>query len=275
MLRAVVKRVAARRPDPQQERPAAGKLRIYLTGRVSIENGAAIRDEASLPGRQGRILFCFLVLNHGRSRARHELVNAVWGDSGPDAVDASLNALVSKLRRYLDAAQMDGASVLQGSHGTYSLQLPSDSWMDVEQAELSFHEAEVAARRHDMPALYLASLVAGAVAARPFLPGEDLPWIVAQRGRLRTILTRTLDFRSEFYQWHGEPDLALKAAREAVAVEPLRESGHLRLMHLLRDQGNRAEALQVYERCRILLRDELGVSPSSETEALYMTLLKS
>jgi DNA-binding SARP family transcriptional activator len=64
-------------------------------------------------------------------------------------------------------------------------------------------------------------------------------------------------------------------AEEAVAAEPFRETGYRRLMQLLRDQGNRAEALRVYERCRRLLRDELGVSPSSETEALYMALLKS
>ena len=261
--------------DDRPKAPAIGRLRIYLTGRVSLENGALVVDETALPGRQGRLLFCFLVLNHERSRARHELVTAVWGDTLPEAVDAALTALVSKLRRFFDAASLDGASVLQGSQGAYTVHLPADCWIDTEQAELSFHEAEVAARRSDMPQLYLASLVAGAVAARPFLPGEDLPWVVAQRGRLRTILTRTLDFRSEFYQWHAEPDLALKAAQEAVAIEPLREAGYVRLMRLLRDQGNRGEALRMYERCRIVLRDELGVSPSAETQSLYMTLLKS
>ena len=37
--------------------------------------------------------------------------------------------------------------------------------------------------------------------------------------------------------------------------------------------GNRAEALQVYERCRLLLAEELGAYPSPETESIYRGLL--
>jgi DNA-binding SARP family transcriptional activator len=39
--------------------------------------------------------------------------------------------------------------------------------------------------------------------------------------------------------------------------------------------GNRAEALRVYERCRCLLSEELGVAPSSQTEAVYLDILRS
>jgi CheY-like chemotaxis protein len=123
---------------------AAPDLRIYLTGRVMVEHGYVVRDEALLPGRQGRLLFCFLVLNQGRPLARHELVNAIWGDGVPDAVDASLNALISKLRRFLNNAGLNGAVALEASFGSYRLQLPTGSWVDIEQAELSFHEAEAA-----------------------------------------------------------------------------------------------------------------------------------
>jgi len=253
----------------------APAVRIYLTGRVFVEHEDVVRGEASLPGRQGRLLFCFLVLNLGRPLARHELVNAVWGESVPEVVDASLNALISKLRRFLNGAGLNGAAALEASFGSYRLRLPAGSWVDIGQAELSFHDAEAAARNADMATLYAAALVAGAVARRPFLAGESLPWVVAQRERLQTLLIRTLEWQSDFYEWHGERDVAFKLAQEAVAIAPFRETGHQRLMRLLRDQGNRAEALRTYERCRRLLRDELGVSPSAETEALYLTLLKA
>jgi Bacterial transcriptional activator domain len=39
--------------------------------------------------------------------------------------------------------------------------------------------------------------------------------------------------------------------------------------------GNRAEALRVYERCRSLLSEELGVPPSPQTEAVYLDILRS
>ncbi|MDQ2825721.1 MAG: tetratricopeptide repeat protein, partial [Actinomycetota bacterium] len=69
--------------------------------------------------------------------------------------------------------------------------------------------------------------------------------------------------------WAG----AQRAAEEAVTVEPFRESAHLRLMEAHAGAGNRGEALRAYERCRQLLADELGVSPSASTEAAYVVLL--
>jgi DNA-binding SARP family transcriptional activator len=39
--------------------------------------------------------------------------------------------------------------------------------------------------------------------------------------------------------------------------------------------GDRAEALRVFAKCRELLRDELGVSPSPQTEAVYLKILRA
>jgi DNA-binding SARP family transcriptional activator len=39
-------------------------------------------------------------------------------------------------------------------------------------------------------------------------------------------------------------------------------------------QGNRAEALQVYDELRSLLREELGAAPSPATQDQHRTLLK-
>ncbi|MSQ33364.1 MAG: hypothetical protein EXR60_02940 [Dehalococcoidia bacterium] len=74
---------------------------------------------------------------------------------------------------------------------------------------------------------------------------------------------------------NGEPALALGAVRESVALEPYRETGYQRLMRVLAAQGNRAEALRVYESCRLLFATELGTDPSPETQKVYEDLLRS
>jgi DNA-binding SARP family transcriptional activator len=56
---------------------------------------------------------------------------------------------------------------------------------------------------------------------------------------------------------------------------PFRETGYQLLMRAHAAVGNRAEALRVYERCRSLLSEELGVPPSSQTEAVYLDILRS
>jgi SARP family transcriptional regulator, regulator of embCAB operon len=67
----------------------------------------------------------------------------------------------------------------------------------------------------------------------------------------------------------------VKHAKEAVAIEPFRETSYQLLMRAHAAVGNRAEALRVYERCRSLLSEELGVSPSPQTEAVYLEILRS
>ena len=46
-------------------------------------------------------------------------------------------------------------------------------------------------------------------------------------------------------------------------------------MRALAEPGNRAEALGVYERCRQLLDEELGVPPSAQTRAVHEKILRS
>ena len=72
----------------------------------------------------------------------------------------------------------------------------------------------------------------------------------------------------------SELDTAERAARALVKEAPYRESGHRLLMQTLAARGNTAEAVQVYETLRRLLRDELGVAPSAPTQALHRELIR-
>lgn len=46
-------------------------------------------------------------------------------------------------------------------------------------------------------------------------------------------------------------------------------------MRLHVQMGNPAEALRVFGRCRELLEEELGSSPSPETESLFLEILRA
>ena len=66
---------------------------------------------------------------------------------------------------------------------------------------------------------------------------------------------------------------AVRYAREALALDPYRETTHVRLMRLHMSRGNRAEALRAYERCRDILARDLGATPSRQTESAYREVL--
>jgi SARP family transcriptional regulator, regulator of embCAB operon len=71
----------------------------------------------------------------------------------------------------------------------------------------------------------------------------------------------------------GELDTAERSARSLVRQAPFRESGYRYLMEVLAARDNRADALQVYDRLRTLLRDELGAAPSPARQQLHRALL--
>lgn len=250
-------------------------IRIYLTGRLTVEAGDRLLGPQHFPGQQGRVAFAYLVAERSRPVTRAELAEALWPGRRPPAWGAALSAIVSKLRALLGAAGLDGSTALTGVGGCYELRLPAGSWVDLEAAADSVHEAEAALRAGEPGRAYGPSAVAHHIARRPFLPGEDAPWIEQRRDKLRSILTRALECRAEVYLWNREFPLAAEAARDAVALQPFRESGYRLLMRAHAAAGNAAEALRVYEACRCLIVEELGVDPSRETKAVHAAVLEA
>jgi hypothetical protein len=130
-------------------------LRIYLAGRVGIEDGPVLVTEDRLPGRQGRLVFAMLAAEHRRPVDSDELAEELWGDC-------------------------------------YQLRLPADTHVDLEAAEQGLHEAETALRAGDPRTAYGPAHVALYVTERPFLPGESGSWATAKRAELQALHVRAL-----------------------------------------------------------------------------------
>lgn len=250
-------------------------LRIHLSGRMTIEAEGVVLGPHDFPGQQGRAAFAFLAGRRDGLVSRSELAEALWPVQPPRSWDVALSSIVSKLRALLTRAGLDGAEALRGGGGCYELSLPRGTWIDHEVAADSIHEAETALKGEDPARAYGPSAVAHHIARRPFLPGEEGRWFEERREKLASILVRALECRAEVYLWNGEHSLAVEAARDVVALRPFRESAYRLLMRAHIAAGNAAEALWVYERCRSLIADELGVSPSSETQAVHLEVLQS
>jgi DNA-binding SARP family transcriptional activator len=233
------------------------RTKVQLCGRLVVELDGG-RVEERLPGRQGRILFAFLVVNRRRTLSRDQLLDALWGDGR----DGGLAPLLSKLRRVVP---VDGSR----------LELPEDAWVDVEAATDAVHRAESAIVQAEFHRAWGPAQVAMFVAGRPFLPGEEAGWIGDERRRLSDLHVRALEAYAHAGLGIGGTELAaaVRAARQLTEREPYRESGFRLLMEALRREGNAAESVRVYDELRRRLRDDLGVAPSAETQALHRLLL--
>ena len=248
-------------------------LRIYLAGEVAVERGEQLLREADLAGRQGRLALVYLVAERERAVTQSELAELLWPQALPPSWPVALSAVISKLRQKLATVGLDRDQIIANAFRCYQFRPPTDTWIDFEAAADAVHEAEGAVQANQPQAAYGPALIATTIARRPFLTGEDAPWVTSRRDRLLDILVRALDCRVEALVWNGELALAQEQARAAVALEPFRESGYRRLMQVLVKQGDRAEAVRVYEDCKRRLAQELGVAPSEETQSLMRAVL--
>lgn len=242
-----------------------GALHVQLCGRFVVESEGR-RIEAGLPGRQGRLLLAYLVLNRDRSVGRDELETALWGDAVPGG-DA-LSPVVSRVRKALGPEWVEG-------RGDLRFVDRADLFVDVDWATDALHNAEACATGGEWPRVWSLGHSAYHVAKRPFLPGCEADWIDEWRRRLESVAVRALELFATSALRLGDSALgaAERSARDLVEAAPYRETGHRILMEVLAVQGNKAESLLVYERLRRLLRDELGVDPSPAVQEVYARLL--
>jgi len=250
-------------------------LKVFLVGRVALEADGLVVQDAHLPGRQGRLLFAYLTVERGRPVPRDELAAALWGEAPPATWDKALTVLVSKLRSLLTEAGLDGPHALTAAFGCYRLELPEGTWIDVVAAADAADAAERALAAGDPAAAKTAALLAESLTRRAFLPGDNGVWVEDKRRELADTRSRAVTALADACLRTGAGGEAVSWAQQAIELEPFRETGYRLLMEAHAADGNRAEALRVYERCRRLLADELGAYPSPETESVYQRLLQA
>ena len=250
-------------------------LRIYVTGRVAIEvDGWVVIDERQFRGKQGRLLFVYLVSERSHPVSKEELASVLWPEEQSEAWEAALSALISRLAALLSSDVMDGQGVsFSRRFGQYQLTLPADAWVDIEAETSALDRAEAAVRAGEARKALGPATVAVSIARRPLLPGVDGFWRESLQGKLERQLIRALDCLGEMQLAIGEPQTAVESALEALSIDPYRERTHRCLMRAYAATGNRAKALTAYHEFRQLLTEEVGTEPESETQALYLKLL--
>jgi DNA-binding SARP family transcriptional activator len=243
------------------------ETKIQLCGRLVVRlRGRRIED--ALPGDKGRLLLAYLVLNRLRRMNREELLIAVYGPEATPNHHPRLSVLLSKFRRVVGPDVLPGRSELE-------LVLPPDAFVDVEAALEALHRAEAHVANGAWAEAWGPAGVAYHVASRPLLTGHDSAWLDEWRRRLDDVRVRGLECFAAARLGLGGPTLpqAEECGRRLIELAPYRESGYRILMEALEQRGNVAEALRVFDRLRILLRDELGIAPGPAVQDVHRRLL--
>ncbi|MEU7743652.1 BTAD domain-containing putative transcriptional regulator [Nonomuraea sp. NPDC049158] len=218
-------------------------MRIGILGPLQIA-GAAVG------GARVRALLIRLALDPGRVVTNDRLIDDLWPGEPPEHPMAALQSLVSRARRE--------APGLISSH-------PSGYLLDVPADEVDAQAFERLARAGDAHA-------ALALWRGPALGGTDLPFALAPAARLEELRLAALAGRIAADLAAGGDVVA--ELEELVAEHRLREPFHALLMRAMVADGRRGQALEVFERIRARLADELGVDPGAELREAHLAALR-
>ncbi|MFN2155907.1 MAG: BTAD domain-containing putative transcriptional regulator, partial [Anaerolineae bacterium] len=237
-------------------------LHIQLLGAFRASYGDDLLETLTSPRLQS--LLAYLLLHRGAPQPRQYVSFLFWPDSTESQARTNLRKLLHDLRRALP----DPDTFLRADDQTLSWQDDAPLTLDVAAFEAALVEAKEAAQ----PGTALARAVELYVG--DLLPSFYADWIVPERERLRERYSGALEQLTQLLEEQGDLSRATEYASLLLRHDPLHEPGYRRLMRLHAAQGDRAGALQVYQRCVTVLEEELGVEPLPETQAVYEAVLQ-
>lgn len=239
-------------------------VKIHTLGRFEI-----FRDDEPLhfSGKEQKKpleLLKALIAFGGRNVPRERLTDALWPDADGDLAQKSFEMTLGRLRRLLDR---DDALLYRERHLNLNSQL---CWVDSLALEQHLAVIPESANKQQLLGAKVFSLYRGA-----FLPGDTVfPWVMACRETLKNRLLRVILAVGRNHEISDAWELAADCYIRGIETDPLAEEFHRRLMICQRRLGNHADAVRTYQRCRSLLRSELGIEPSPETTAVYSAMVQ-
>jgi len=244
-------------------------LRIHCFGTLRVSYGGTAVD--GFESQKVRGLFAYLACHRGQPLSRDHLAAVFWPGKDEEGARRNLRQSLYNLRSLFPRER---PAVTANRH---SLELDSelDAWIDIHVFEQALERG--GGERFDTHRLSEAvSLYRG-----DFLQGFQIKdsdefeyWLAAEQERLREKAVAALRLLIDGYLERGEHRAGIQYAQRLVAIDPLSEDAHQKLMRLYALSGRRSRALAQYEDLATVLRRELGVAPMEETTTLQQRILR-
>ncbi|HZN74283.1 MAG TPA: BTAD domain-containing putative transcriptional regulator [Micromonosporaceae bacterium] len=250
---------------------AAGTIEFRLLGPVEVWAG---EREWTGTWVRPRALLAALLLELNATVPVERLAEAVWDDKPPRTVRNSLQALVSQVRRALDAAGAGGCDVaLRTEPGGYRL------WADPTLVDVCrFRVSAAAFRAAAAVGDRRRAIMRGRDALREWrgvaLAGLAGGWAARAREGMAREHVELLSHFFEVRLNDGEHTAVIDELQQAVSRYPLAEQLAGQLMLSLYRCGREAEAVDRYTAVRRSVARELGEEPGSALQELYQRILR-
>jgi DNA-binding SARP family transcriptional activator len=250
------------RPEADISTLTLGPLELRVAGRRVLKWNSL----------KARSVFQYLLIHHGRPVRRDALMDLHWPDHTYTAARNNLNVALYNLRNILDGP-WPGLQPILYQDGCYALN-PKLKWRIDREEFLSAlsqaHLANLTGRSGEAIGHYQRAVQ---LYRGPLF--EDDPvgdWYLPEQRHLNDLYLEALESLGKIYLDLGELTSTARLGLLALANDPCCEPIHRLLMRCYALEHKQQLVSRQYRICADALRDELGVSPGSETIRLFRDL---
>lgn len=221
-----------------------------------------------LGGPQQRLVLAQLLQRNNAVVSVDQLIDGLWGEAPPASARKIIQGYVSQLRKVIS----DGATLGSRLPG-YVLEVDSEA-VDAERFERLVQEGTATVASHPGRARELLAEALGMWRGQPYQDLSDSDALRSGIVHLEQLYLAAQEARVAADIYAGNEASVVPELEELTHRYPLRERlWALRMLALYRT-GRQADALRVYENCRVTLAEEVGLEPGSELRLLEQRILE-
>jgi DNA-binding SARP family transcriptional activator len=231
------------------------------------------RPMDGFPSHQSYQVFCYLLLNREHKQNRERLASVFWGNYATQASRKYLRNALWKLRSIFQSVGAELEDFVHVDDDNVTFQKSSPYRLDVEVFEALLAGTRSLAGEDLRPDQASQLEQAVNLYAGDLLEGVEEEWCLYERERLSLLHLATLSKLIVYQRVHGNYTAGLDYGERILAFDNTRESVHREMMLLYWLSGEPQMALAQYNRCVQILRGQIGVVPTEETNRLYEQML--
>lgn len=250
-------------------------LQIFLFGNFEILiNHQKIHSDL-WQSRHLRTILKLLIIRRGKLIPGVQMIEKVWPNKDPEQAAQHLYVRISQIRKILKIYGFQDC--IQTVAGGYIFQLEPffekneehSIWIDVDEFEKKADQGREYLENKEFDQAITLFKKSNNLYRADFLI-EDLyeDWPITERERLRDRQLMVLTEMAEAYAQTGRYRHAIDVSQKVLSVDPCRESTFVQLMLYYYHLGERSKSLDVFERCKKILSQEMEVTPDIYTEEL-------
>ena len=227
-------------------------MRINLFGNLRISFAGRLVTAVSTNRLQS--LIAYLILHSNAPQPRERLAFLLWPASSEAQARTNLRQLLHHLKRALPGE----GNWLETTHFAVRWRQDATCSIDVVDFQAAIADAASAQAENDRAREIEALTTAAQIYEDDLLPGLYDDWLTPLREDYQRRISEVLQRLSMLYEEQKEYAAAIPCAERLIALDPLSELHHQRLIRLHAANHDRSSALRAYHQCMRILRREMG-----------------